>query len=73
MRWSEQENRTVYDQHMKKGPAVRLAPNLVSLNCFHDGLKPVYQGGFPKVPWYFHGFAIYGYVRVLRHEPLALG
>ncbi|OQU99969.1 hypothetical protein CLAIMM_05535 [Cladophialophora immunda] len=68
MRWSQQENRTVYDQHMKKGVAVRLAPNVVSFNCFDNGLKPIYQGGFPKVPFYFRGFAIYGTENIFTFE-----
>ena len=61
MRWTEQENREVYKHHMEKGPAVRLGPSLVSLNCFEDGLKMIYQGGFPKPAFYFNGFAVYGY------------
>lgn len=59
LKWRNRENGTVYDKHMKLGPAVRLAPFLVSLNCFDDGIKEVYQGGFPKSEFYFHGFAIY--------------
>lgn len=61
MKWTKQENGQVYKQHMEKGPAVRLAPSLVSFNCFEDGLKTVYNGGFPKPDLYFNGFAVYGY------------
>ncbi|KIY02256.1 uncharacterized protein Z520_02394 [Fonsecaea multimorphosa CBS 102226] len=68
VRWSQKENRTVYEQHMRKGPAVRLAPKLVSLNCFEDGLRAVYQGGFPKVPFYFHGFANYETENIFTFE-----
>lgn len=51
---------------MEMGPAIRLAPKDVSLNCFEDGLKEIYQGGFPKPRFYFNGFAIYKFVRVLQ-------
>ncbi|KAL2820122.1 cytochrome P450 [Aspergillus granulosus] len=60
MKWTEQENSEVYRHHMEKGPAVRLGPSLVSLNCFEDGVKKIYQGGFPKPNFYFNGFAVYG-------------
>lgn len=58
---TKQENREVYRLHMEKEPAVRVAPNLVSVNCFEDGLKRIYHGGFPKPDMYFNGFAVYGY------------
>ncbi|PWY63982.1 cytochrome P450 [Aspergillus eucalypticola CBS 122712] len=60
MKWSKQENREVYKHHMEKGPVVRLGPSLVSVNCFEDGLKRIYHGGFPKPDFYFNGFAVYG-------------
>ena len=59
LRWTNQENRTVYERHMKLGPSLLLGPNLLSLNTFDDGVKPIYQGGFPKPDFYFNGFAIY--------------
>lgn len=62
MKWKHQENREVYRRLMESGPVIRLAPNTLSINCFEDGVKTIYQGGFPKVPFYFRGFAIYGYV-----------
>ncbi|KAJ5138688.1 uncharacterized protein N7515_003536 [Penicillium bovifimosum] len=58
LKWTNQENRTVYDKHMKLGAAVLLGPNLLSINSF-DGVKMIYQGGFPKTAFYFNGFAIY--------------
>jgi hypothetical protein len=62
MRWSKGENAAVYKRHMKSGSVIRLAPNLLSVNCFEDGLKTIYQGGFPKPPFYINGFTTYGYV-----------
>ncbi|KAL4960189.1 cytochrome P450 [Aspergillus stella-maris] len=68
MRWTSQENLTVYKRHMQLGAAVRLAPNLVSLNCFDEGLKKVYQGGFPKPIFYKRGFAIYNTENIFTFE-----
>lgn len=59
MKWTCWENRSVYSAHMKKGPVIRLAPNLLSINCFEDGLKKIYQGAFPKTNFYYRGFATY--------------
>lgn len=61
-RWSNTENGAVYDAHMNLGSVLRLAPNLLSVNCFENGLKTIYQGGFPKTAWYIHGFSTYGCV-----------
>lgn len=61
MKWSHQENATVYRKHMELGSALRLAPNVISINCYEGGVKSIYQGGFPKPVFYFRGFAIYGY------------
>ncbi|GAM88169.1 hypothetical protein ANO11243_062000 [Dothideomycetidae sp. 11243] len=60
VRWTKQENNRVYDAHMQHGAAVRLSPNLLSINSFDDGVKAIYQGGFPKPDLYFNGFAVYG-------------
>lgn len=56
---SHNENRLVYEGHMAKGKALRLAPDLLSLNCFEGGLKQIYLGGFPKTEFYWRGFANY--------------
>lgn len=60
MKWTRQENLKVYQAHVSKGSTVRLAPNTLSVNSFEDGLKTIYQGGFPKPDFYWHGFAVYG-------------
>jgi hypothetical protein len=60
VRWHQRENLEVYKSHMQKGKAIRLGPDLVSVNSFDDGLKTIYQGAFPKPDWYYHGFAVYG-------------
>lgn len=56
---THRENRLVYENHMAKGEALRLAPNLLSLNCFDGGLKQIYLGGFPKTVFYNRGFINY--------------
>ncbi|PKY02461.1 cytochrome P450 [Aspergillus campestris IBT 28561] len=68
MRWTNQENRAVYDKHMKLGAAVLLGPNLLGINSFDDGVKKIYQGGFPKPPFYFNGFAIYNTENIFTFE-----
>lgn len=70
MKWSNQENAIVYGKHMELGSAVRLAPNVLSINCYEGGVKSIYQGGFPKPVFYFRGFAIYGYETYLQAEQL---
>lgn len=60
MKWTKQENSRIYKLHLEKGHAVRLGPGLVSVNCYEDGLKKIYHGGFPKPEFYFNGFAVYG-------------
>jgi hypothetical protein len=60
VKWTGKENTLVYRAHLTKGPVIRLTPNRVSVNCIEDGLKTIYQGGFPKPKFYFHGFAVYG-------------
>lgn len=61
VRWTKQENRSIYKRHMESGAAIRLGPTTVSINSFEDGLKKIYQGGFPKPRFYWNGFAIYKY------------
>lgn len=65
MKWTGRENQTVYQAHLAKGPLIQLAPGLLSVKSIDDGLKTVYLGGFPKPPFYFHGFAVYGCVVAL--------
>ncbi|CAG9994364.1 unnamed protein product [Clonostachys byssicola] len=59
VRLTRQENKVVYRKHMEKGRALRLAPGVLSLNAFEDGLKPVYLGGFPKTEFYSRAFNNY--------------
>lgn len=59
VRLFHKENELVYRAHMTKGKALRLAPDVLSLNSFNDGLKPIYLGGFPKTEFYTRGFMNY--------------
>ncbi|PGH15166.1 hypothetical protein AJ79_02531 [Helicocarpus griseus UAMH5409] len=72
LRWTSQENRTVHRLHLKYGPAIRLAPNLLSFNCFEGGLKQIYLGGFPKTEFYWNGFANYGKHNIFTFEDNAM-
>ncbi|KAH8593976.1 cytochrome P450 [Bisporella sp. PMI_857] len=59
IRYTNIENRTLYELHTKKGPILRLAPNELSINCYEQGLKTVYTGGFEKTDFYFRRFHNY--------------
>ncbi|KAL2063829.1 hypothetical protein VTL71DRAFT_5634 [Oculimacula yallundae] len=59
VRYSNIENKVLYELHNKKGPILRLAPNELSINCYEQGLKTVYTGGFEKTKFYFRRFANY--------------
>lgn len=66
---THRENRLVLENHLSKGKALRLAPHLLSLNCFEGGLKQIYLGGFPKTEFYTRGFMNYRFVgRNSRHS-----
>jgi hypothetical protein len=59
VRYTNTENRTLYELHRTKGPILRLAPNELSINCYEQGLKTVYTGGFEKTEFYprrFHNY-----------------
>lgn len=50
------ENKTLYELHKQKGPILRLGPNELSVNCYEDGLKTIYTGGFDKSEFYIRRF-----------------
>lgn len=60
IRYTNTENETIYRLHEKKGPIIRLAPNELSINCYEEGLKTVYTGGFDKTEFYGRRFCNYG-------------
>lgn len=60
IRYANIENNTLYRLHKAKGPIVRLGPNELSVNCYDEGLKTVYTGGFEKTEFYPHRFENYG-------------
>ncbi len=59
-RYSEQENKSIHNAHVKHGKIVRLGPNEVSINSVDDGIRTVYSGGFEKWDWYPNQFNNYG-------------
>lgn len=52
IRWNNIENKTIHELHKEKGPIIRTAPNELSVNCYTEGLKTIYSGGFHKTPFY---------------------
>lgn len=59
-RYKGLNNRTIHAAHERLGPAVRLAPSEISINCVDGGIKSVYTGGFEKHEWYPRVFGSYG-------------
>ncbi|KAL3417488.1 cytochrome P450 [Phlyctema vagabunda] len=53
------ENKTIYRAHKSKGPILRIAPEVLSVNN-HEGLKTIYGGGFEKPGFYAGRFSNYG-------------
>ncbi|KAJ5041297.1 uncharacterized protein L3040_005844 [Drepanopeziza brunnea f. sp. 'multigermtubi'] len=60
IRWAGLENTTLYHLHQAKGPILRLGPNELSINCYDEGVKTIYIGGFDKPEYYFNRFSAYG-------------
>ena len=72
IRWADIENRTIQRLHEEKGPILRLGPNELSVNCYEEGIKTIYGGGFEKTEFYPRRFANYGFVEPI-HDPLMSG
>ena len=58
-RFRFQENAAVDAAHCKYGPIVRLGPEELSLNCYDEGIRSIYAGGFEKHAWYPNLFKNY--------------
>ncbi|RDW84314.1 hypothetical protein BP6252_01904 [Coleophoma cylindrospora] len=52
LRWRGPENKTIYIQHVEKGPILRTGPRELSVNCYEGGVKTIYGGGFEKNEFY---------------------
>ena len=65
------ENRKILAAHQEKGHIVRIAPNVLHLNC-GDGLKSIYMGDFPRTKFYWAAFRNYKYVLSLITCPRLL-
>ncbi|PVH92504.1 cytochrome P450 family protein [Periconia macrospinosa] len=59
IRFTNVENKTVYEAHKRHGPVVRLGPSELSVNCVDHGIKTIYGKGFEKTNFYSF-FANYG-------------
>lgn len=64
------ENASLRDAHRRLGNIVRVSPDTISVDGV-DAMRIIYQGGFPKAPWY-RIFDNYGYVGLLVHRGTAL-
>ena len=56
----ERENRSVLAGHKKKGPMLRIAPNVLHINSA-EGIKAIYVGDFPRSHFYWAAFRNYEY------------
>lgn len=54
------ENASLQDAHRRRGDIVRVAPDTISVDGV-EAMRTIYQGGFPKAPWY-RVFDNYGHV-----------
>jgi hypothetical protein len=59
IRWADIENQTIQRLHVQKGPILRIGPNELSVNCYEEGIKTIYGGGFEKTEFYPRRFANY--------------
>lgn len=57
-RFTQQENKTLYEAHKKHGPIIRVGPNEISVNSL-EGLRVIYGGNFDKHAWYPNVFSNY--------------
>jgi Cytochrome P450 len=57
-RFTQRENKTLYEAHKKLGPVVRVGPNEISVNSL-EGLRVIYGGNFDKHAWYPNVFSNY--------------
>lgn len=54
------ENASLRNAHLRLGNIVRVSSDTISVDSV-DAMRIIYQGGFPKAPWY-SVFDNYGYV-----------
>ncbi|RDA86144.1 hypothetical protein CP532_3015 [Ophiocordyceps camponoti-leonardi (nom. inval.)] len=60
--WARYRNRELAllaEKHQRLGPIVRVGPADLSVSCYDDGIRTIYNGGFEK-PAYYDFFLYYG-------------
>ncbi|KAI3323641.1 cytochrome P450 [Xylariaceae sp. AK1471] len=60
VRYSGQELSELIKAHKKYGPIVQVGPQDLSVSNYHDGIRKIYDGGFPKPAPFFAPFQYYG-------------
>ncbi|EQL00455.1 Cytochrome P450 [Ophiocordyceps sinensis CO18] len=61
--WTRYRNRelaVLEDKHRQLGPIVRLGPADLSISCYENGARTIYNGGFEK-PEYYSFFSYYAH------------
>lgn len=59
MRYSGQELSCLIEAHRKHGPIVQVGPKDLSVSSYQDGIRRIYDAGFPKPASFFAPFDYY--------------
>ena len=60
LRYTGKELQTLIQAHHKHGPIVLVGPGELSISCYQDGIRKVYDSGFPKPAPFYGQFDYYG-------------
>lgn len=58
-RYSGNELARLIEAHEKYGPIVQVGPKDLSVSSYQDGIRKIYDGGFPKPAAFFAPFDYY--------------
>jgi hypothetical protein len=59
-RWTGAELKFLLDAHRRLGPIVLVGPQDLSVSSYQDGIRKVYDAGFPKPAPFYSMFKYYG-------------
>ena len=59
-RCTGKELQKLIQAHRKHGPVVLVGPQELSISCYQDGIRKVYDSGFPKPAPFYAMFNYYG-------------
>lgn len=60
-RYTGKELHTLVDAHQKHGSIVLVGPQDLSVSCYQDGIRRVYDSGYPKPAPFYSMFNYYRY------------